>query len=456
MVQRILVGMSALAVVVALGATRWHSTTTSLSTASLSTSSRVQQTVPAATHAIDFAASDAAASHAAVDASYRSSDPSADAIQLTGGQSPRNGDVWAPPGRLIQAQVPPRNESAAPIQLPPAGAGAPTAARSTLPSIPSSGLRVPADGLPVKPQSPTGELLGAEASRINSAPSITPLGANASSNQAGVLSYSGVLSFVNDIPIPAQTDGIIQQFLVDEGSVVAADSVLIELDNRLAKAEEQIAIKELESATLKAEDDSQIKFSKASRDVAMSVFKRSQELYEEGVESLDDWEKKRLEKIKAEFQIDVSHREQRINQAAVGVNEAKLNAANVQLELRTLRAPFAGIVAQTKKERFEWVKAGEEIMRLVSLEKFRVNGSVRIVDSPNVLEGAPARVFIPIGMGKTEVVEGVVGFVKPESEGTRDGMHEYRVWVEIPNRVVDGKYLFRGSMDARVEIYPAR
>lgn len=440
MVQRILVGISSLAIVVAFGATWWQSTADSV---------RLQETV-ASVSAIDAGETDGA-----VDASYRSSDPAADAVRLVGGQSPRNKDDWAPPGRLIQTQASPRSEPAAPLQLPPAGTGTPNAPRAPLPSIPSSGLRVPADGFPVKPQSPSGESLGTEPA-TNIAPSINPLGANATGNQAGVLSYTGVLSFVNDIPIPAQTDGVIRQFLVDEGSIVAADTVLIEIDNQLAKAEEQVATKELESATLKAEDDSQIKFSKASYDVAMSVFKRSQELYEEGVESLDDWEKKRLEKIKAGFQIDVSHREQRINQAAVGVNEAKLNAAKVQVELRTLRAPFAGIVAQTKKERFEWVKAGEEIMRLVSLEKFRVNGSVRIVDSPNVLEGAPARVFIPIGMGKTEVVEGVVGFVKPESEGTRDGLHEYRVWVEIPNRVVGGKYLFRGSMDARVEIYPAR
>lgn len=272
----------------------------------------------------------------------------------------------------------------------------------------------------------------------------------------GALSYSGVLSFVNDIPIPAQTDGIIQELFVDEGSQITAGTTMIEIDNRLAKAEEQIAEKELESAQLKAEDDSQIKFSKASYDVASSVFKRSQELYTEGVEALDDWEKKRLEKIKAYYQISVSEREQKINDAAVGVNRAKLNASRVQVELRTLKAPFAGVVAEMKKERYEWVKAGEEIMRLVSLEKFRVKGSVRISESPNVLERAPAKVYILTGQGKTVVVDGVVGFVKPESEGSKDGMNEYRVWVEIPNRIEDGKYLFRGSMDARVEIFPAR
>ena len=275
--------------------------------------------------------------------------------------------------------------------------------------------------------------------------------------QDGRLRYKAILSFVNDIKVVAQTDGIILDILVDEGSAVAKDTIMIQIDNRLAVAEGEVASKELESAKLKAEDDSQIKFSVASYEVATSVFNRSQELFAKVVEAQEEWEKKRLEKIKAGFQIDVSKREQLIAQAAVGVNEAKVNASNVQLELRTIKAPFTGVVASMQKERYDWVKAGEEILRLVSLDKFRVKGTVRIADSPNTLEGARANVIIPTGTGKVERLEGVVGFVSPESQGSgarNDGTQEYTVWVEIPNKQVGGKYLFRGAMDAIVEITP--
>jgi multidrug efflux pump subunit AcrA (membrane-fusion protein) len=275
----------------------------------------------------------------------------------------------------------------------------------------------------------------------------------------GVLRYKAILSFVNDIKVVAQADGIVLDILVDEGTMVSKDTVMIQIDNRLANAEKDIATRELESARLKAEDDSQIKFSEASFDVSSSVFNRSQELYAKVAESLDDLEKKRLEKIKAGFQIDVSKREQKINEAAVGVNEAKLNASLVQLELRTIKAPFSGVVASVQKERFDWVKAGEEILRLVSLEKFRVKGTVRLMESPNALEGARAKVIVPVGAGRVEEIQGVVGYVSPESQGTgarNDGTHEYAVWVEIPNKQVGGKYLFRGAMDAVVEIYPNR
>ena len=297
-----------------------------------------------------------------------------------------------------------------------------------------------------------------EAARV--VPIQNPIGLQSSAPtiaQDGVLRYKAILSFVNDIKVVAQTDGIILDILVDEGALVAKDSIMIQIDNRLANAEKEVAIKELESAKLKAEDDSQIKFSEASYEVATSVFNRSQDLYVKGVEPQDDWEKKRLEKIKAGFQIDVSKREQMINQAAVGVNQAKLNASMVQLELRTIKAPFSGVVASMQKERYDWVKAGEEILRLVALDKFRVKGTVRIADSPNTLEGAKAKVIIPVGGGQVEQIDGVVGFVSPESQGTgarNDGTQEYTVWVEIPNKQIGGKYLFRGTMDAVVEITP--
>lgn len=293
----------------------------------------------------------------------------------------------------------------------------------------------------------------------NPLPGSLPLstGSPIAASSDGVLRYKAILSFVNDIKVVAQTDGIILDILVDEGSLVPKDTTMIQIDNRLANAEKEVAVRELESAKLKAEDDSQIKFSEASYEVATSVFNRSQDLYVKGVEFQDDWEKKRLEKIKAGFQIDVSKREQMINQAAVGVNQAKLNASLVQLELRTIKAPFSGVIASVQKERFDWVKAGEEILRLVSLEKFRVKGTVRIADSPNTLEGAKAKVVIPVGAGQVEQIDGVVGFVSPESQGTgarNDGTQEYTVWVEIPNKQVGGKYLFRGTMDAIVEITP--
>lgn len=280
--------------------------------------------------------------------------------------------------------------------------------------------------------------------------------AGTATTPGGTLSYRGILAFVHDVKVVAQADGVIREFLVDEGTIVQKDAIIVEIDNRLARAEKQIAQKELESAQLKAEDESQIKFAIAAEEVAKNDFARISDLYTKGVSPIDEYERKQLELRKAQLSIEVSKREQRINQAAVGVNEAKVNASDVQIELRTIRAPFTGIVAKTEKENFEWVKGGDEILRLVSLDTFRVRGRVAIEDSPNILEGAPAKVLVQVQPGHVETVNGTVGFVEPEASVAVDGKNEYGVWVEIPNRIVNGQYLFRGKMNAAVEIYPKR
>jgi multidrug efflux pump subunit AcrA (membrane-fusion protein) len=283
-----------------------------------------------------------------------------------------------------------------------------------------------------------------------------PAAASSSRSSEGGISYKGVLAFVNDVKVVAQADGVIREFLVDEGSIVERDKVIIEIDARLARAEQEVARKELESAHLKADDQSQILFAEAAEKVAAADYKRTEDLFRREVANIDEYERKQLEWQKAKLSIDVSKRERKINEAAVGVSEAKLNASGVQVELRTIRAPFAGIVAKTEKENFEWVKAGDEILRLVSLEKFRVRGRVQIDDSPNILERAAAKVLVQVKPGQIETVNGIVGFVEPETSVNNAERNEYAVWVEIENRVVNGQFLFRGKMDATVEIYPNR
>jgi multidrug efflux pump subunit AcrA (membrane-fusion protein) len=284
-----------------------------------------------------------------------------------------------------------------------------------------------------------------------------PAASAASGSSQGRISYQGVVAFINDVDIVSQADGVIREFLVDEGSTVKKDQVIVEIDNRLARAEQQVSEKELESAQLKAADESQILFAQAAEKVAAADFKRTEGLFRNSAATIDEYERKQLEWQKAKLSIDVSKREKKINEAAVGVSEAKLNASGVQVELRTIRAPFTGIVAETKKENFEWVKAGDQILRLVSLEKFRVRGRVKMIDdSPSVLEGATAKVFVQVKPGQIETVDGVVGFVSPQALPDKDDTPEYTVWVEIENRVVNGQFLFRGEMAATVEIYPNR
>ncbi len=105
----------------------------------------------------------------------------------------------------------------------------------------------------------------------------------------GVLRVSpATLKFVNDIDVVAQADGLITNLAVDEGSIGRTGSVLVEIDSRLAESEVKVATKELEAADLKSSDDSNIKFSAATLDVAKWDYTTSLDLFKKGVEGESD------------------------------------------------------------------------------------------------------------------------------------------------------------------------
>jgi len=259
------------------------------------------------------------------------------------------------------------------------------------------------------------------------------------------------LKFVNDLDIASQADGLILDLVADEGDMLAKGELLVQLDDRLANSELAVTHKEVEAAKEKAKDDSEILYSRAAFNVAEIDYTKTKELNDRGSETDSELRKKWLEKRRAELAITVAELKNNQDKAAVEVAAAKEGAAAVQVDLRKMLVPFDGIVAEKKKEKYDWVRGGEVLLRLVSMEQIRVVGQVRVDDlqaPPHELMNAPAMVDIELFPGKRERVEAKIGFVSPVLEVSG----AYRVWVQIPNKKVNNQWLFREGMPATIEI----
>jgi multidrug efflux pump subunit AcrA (membrane-fusion protein) len=270
------------------------------------------------------------------------------------------------------------------------------------------------------------------------------------SSSGRILIPQASLIFKRDIPLAAPVDGLIMQLNADDGVSVKSGEPLVIIDSRIAEAEVKVQTQELEQAKLKANDNSSELFAEAAHEVAKVDFARSNELSAKGSESDSDNEKKGLELKKAGLQIKVAKIESAKNQAAVGVAEAKLDAAFVQVGLRTMNAPFDGLVYEVNRRQFEFVRTGDPIFRLTDMTQLRVQGQAQTTVPPNQLLNSKARITIEIAPGVTKNVEGVVGHVSPK---TTKVANMYAVWVEIPNEPLpDGQFRFRGGMNASMEI----
>ena len=327
----------------------------------------------------------------------------------------------------------------------------------SLPTLPQYDVQTAQATIPLPTSAPTqsaGEVDYPVNARLVQTPSgtVPPTGINVPSTANGtVVVNNAVVYFPDDSTVAAQADGIIVKMLVDDGNMVKLDSPLLDIDARTVAAEVEMAKKEMEAADLKAKNESNLEYSKKALEVAKKDVQISLKLVERNAEDLSVYEKKQLERDKAFFQVNVSEMEKERDAADFGVKAAKYSATKIQMDLRKILATRPGMVSEIQKRQGDWVRAGEPILRLTTLDKIRIKGVVEVYDAPYLLVNAGARVTISYAPGKSESIDGTVSFVSPRATAA----NKYQIYVDLPNRLTpDGQYLFREGMTATIEVAP--
>lgn len=259
---------------------------------------------------------------------------------------------------------------------------------------------------------------------------------------------------IKKIEVAAQADGLIAELGVEEGSHVPSGGLLFRIDNRVAKAQLQIAEKELESAKKQAEQDADVKFAKATYKVAQAEAQAEQYLIEKNSSNVANLRRKVLEQEKAGLQIEVAEVKRETDRLAVNVAEAKRDAANVQLSLYDIVAPWDAIVNERLKTQGAWIRAGEPVLKIHHMEEMRVSGFVNYEDvqthgkAISDLENAPIEITVQITPADRRTVKSVISFVSSEI----DDANRIRVWANVKNDRVGNSWLLRDGQKVEVVI----
>lgn len=247
-----------------------------------------------------------------------------------------------------------------------------------------------------------------------------------------------LVTLIDDNKVPATEPGMITKLEVKEGTSIEPGYFLAEIDTRSTIAKRKIAESELAAAQSKAENNAEVEVARAAILVSKAELDQSDEIRRTNPRAVSE---SQYRKDKFTYEKSLAQEKQAINEKKISgldanAKQAQLDAASIELDLRTIRAPFKGQVVEVMKNVGDWVTAGEPILHLVGLDKLKVKGFVLVsgehgASAAEVL-GKPVTITVDAPGGKQHTVKGVIGFASPVIEGVGTS-RQFRVWAEVDN-----------------------
>lgn len=272
---------------------------------------------------------------------------------------------------------------------------------------------------------------------------------------AGVEVSHCVVSLIGEMQVPAKHPGILAELIPLEGDTVLKEDTLARVDDSDATLRMRIAEFEFASAKEQSENAIRIEAAEASEAVAEVNYLKSEEINRKSPGSIPRMELSRLklDHKHAELQIDLAKHEFEIARITSNAREEEFRLATKQRNDCHITAPWDGVVVERYRRAGEWVQQGEPILRMVQMDKLRVEGFLKLEDfAPLEVDGAEVFVDFQLTRGRTERVKSKISFVSPEVDGG-----EFRVWAYVDNKLEKNhrgrqQWLLRPGMMAKMTI----
>jgi multidrug efflux pump subunit AcrA (membrane-fusion protein) len=288
----------------------------------------------------------------------------------------------------------------------------------------------------------------ASVGQIGSTPGRTP-----SSAADRILIEHCVVSAIKEVQLPSPEAGVLISLfeLSTDSPHVKEGDILGEVDSADLVAKEAMARLEVAVAKAQAESEAELQAAIKTQEVAEAELKAAQTANRRSPGSFSENDIRRLALTveRAGFEIELRRVELANYGRTAKIKEAQVDAVRIEQERRIIKAPFDGEVVDVLKQRSEWVQPGETVLKLVKLDRLRVQGFLSAYDyAPSQVKGAKVLVTVQLEGNKEATAEGVIKFVSPVVEVGGD----YRVWTEIENRRDGDHWVFSPGSTARMEI----
>lgn len=251
--------------------------------------------------------------------------------------------------------------------------------------------------------------------------------------QDPVVVEKAVATLIHNIQVPSEEAGVVRALLVREGDEVEAGQRIVELDSEVQRLQVEVAKAELRAAELAASNTSDIEYAEKSSELSRKTMERSTQANEKSDRAVSKTE---IERLQLEYERGILATQQAKMELAVAkarltIKRAELLAANVTLSKRRIAAPIAGKVVEKLVQPGEWVSAGQPVLRMIRLDRLRVQCILPADSFDESLVGCRVEFETDVPPdGKSMTFPGVITYVSPEIILQRN---QVAVWAEVEN-----------------------
>lgn len=267
-----------------------------------------------------------------------------------------------------------------------------------------------------------------------------------SANSQGKLIALGVLAKQPDGSPRLDADGNPVFVPLKLGMKVQKGDLLGQQFNREFLARKVAAERELEVGIKEAEKTLEIEVAFNAEKVAKFEYEgaiTSNRLQANSV-AQEEVNKRAFEWNRSRAAYDKALYDQEVNVVRVKVNEAQIQIAEAQLEERSIVSPIDGQIDDIKKNEGEWLREGDEILKIIRLDKVQVTAKIDAsLCMPEDAQGKPVTVWVNRSGGAAQKIDGVITYARPTID-----FGSYTVYAEVENvRTASGGWVLNpGAM----------
>jgi RND family efflux transporter MFP subunit len=264
-----------------------------------------------------------------------------------------------------------------------------------------------------------------------------------------LLIESAITQLIEQVDVPARVAGVLESLDVKEGERVDEGTRLGSIDREEAVLMVRRAQTELRMAEQLAANDVAVRAANRALEFSQNKLKRVESAHVAlpGSISRSELEEARFQVARAVLDREAAERKLAQSQLEAELKTRELEIAQQRLEATQLRAPLPGLVVEILRHRGEWVEPGAKVMRILRIDRLRVEGLVPIEQLPPDLEDSSVDVAVKVPNRDDVRCVGMVTFVSPEVSAVNG---QVRIWVEIQNP----DELLRPGLRAKMKIQP--